>query len=362
MLLIVLSAGFFLLCDTIIFRSGLYNYVISPASISGDTAYFIRYEKGRPPSGRKDVLLTGDSKMGWGFSVKRFKNDHPEARFNFIQGALKGSTLKSYFYTLPVIDPSHNRYAAIVVPIAGYRITPVAADFENMVATAQALTPFLGIRDWYDLVGTYSDKAAKDAVTTFGLFPSHAFETDIQDLLLDPLRRVIYVGHRMRVGTHWDEDGSFHDGSMETLIYDRTTWKVSVYPPYFDAFMRKQMDDELRPLSPGDAERFTARNAEYMKVWLNRIAMLYAESQTRIVFIQIPSHPFPMPGDTALAGAPDVRDMLPKMRNIIVVDPTTFESLEQPRYFYDNFHLNEEGKKIFTGMLTDKIGQILAAP
>src|ERR1051326_2025309 len=58
----------FFLLDGVIFHSGLYERVLEPRSNAGRVAALLHQEKQRRPTGGKEILVLGDSRMGTGFS------------------------------------------------------------------------------------------------------------------------------------------------------------------------------------------------------------------------------------------------------------------------------------------------------
>jgi len=64
---VIVGLAVFLVLDTAIFRTSLYSRILSPDSIVGTAAYYVKYEREREPSHRGDVLVIGDSQVGEGF-------------------------------------------------------------------------------------------------------------------------------------------------------------------------------------------------------------------------------------------------------------------------------------------------------
>ena len=79
-----------------------------------------------------------------------------------------------------------------------------------------------------------------------------------------------------------------------------------------------------------------------------RILALYEKSDTKLIFLQVPRWPQLMPALTPPPGAPDVRNLLPPSKNVVVVPKEEFEDLEEPRYFYDVLHVNTIARHEFT--------------
>jgi hypothetical protein len=357
--ILLASAALFMLCDTLIFRSGLYMNIISDRSIAGQLTYFTQYEASRKPSGKRDVLLTGDSKMQWGFSPKFFEQEEPNSHIKFDQGAIAASTLKAWYYILQMVDPGRDRYDAIVLPIAGYVVTPALLEYENRPDTGQLLAPFMSPRQWVDFISTYTDAKAKKTQILFALFVSHALATDIQDFLLHPLSRIKAAIRHDRKKDTAPVDNPGPEESIVDLRYDPVARKFISYPAHFTPFLISETFKEYVYLTDRQAKDATALNYDCTTHWAKRIAELYRGSRTKIVFIEMPHHPLRTPMETPIPSAPDVRAAIPKLDNVVIDDADDFSALDAPPYFRDLWHLNRAGQQRFTIMLGRRMEEIL---
>ena len=66
---LLLGAVAFVALDGIMFHTRLYPSILAPDSYAGRLAVITRAEKQRAPSGRKEVLVLGDSRIAEGFST-----------------------------------------------------------------------------------------------------------------------------------------------------------------------------------------------------------------------------------------------------------------------------------------------------
>ena len=103
----------FISVDAIIFHSGIYSRVLAPASHAGQLYQRVEAENRRAPGGG-DVLMIGDSRVVQGFSVDAANARASSHGLTFVDGALGSSTPRVWYYLLREIDPSANRYRAIV--------------------------------------------------------------------------------------------------------------------------------------------------------------------------------------------------------------------------------------------------------
>jgi len=74
----------FVCLDGIIFHSDLYVSILTPDSYAGRLAVITRAEKQRAPSGLKEVLVLGDSRMAEGFSTTVADQLGSTAGFKFV--------------------------------------------------------------------------------------------------------------------------------------------------------------------------------------------------------------------------------------------------------------------------------------
>jgi hypothetical protein len=356
---LALSILLFFALDAVIFRSGLYAKVVSPETTAGKLLYTASYERARPANPDRDVLLLGNSKMEFAFWVKHFEVVSPNSKLHFIQGAVSGSTEEWWHYMLQYLDPNRDRYAAIVIPISGYKIGPVEEDFQNRFENAQDLAPILRLPEWPDFLATYSDASLQRRAALLAAFSSHDYALDLQNLLLDPMSRWEKIAWRHQVGERWMYEDEGLTGTMEGLKVDPATQRVTAYPVQFTEFKRRETDAKFIRPDSNQAASLTARDAAVEDEWVKRIVADYVGSRTKVIFLQIPRWPFPLPSSEPLPSAPDVRDMIPAVPNVVVMDPDAFTSLEKSRYFYDTMHLNGEGRRIFTEQFGAKLEHIL---
>ena len=357
---IALSVVFFIVLDAAIFRSGFYARFVSPESTAGKFFYSVYYERGRQADPKRDVLLLGNSKMEWGFGAKHWEEFAPESPIHFIQGATSASDEEWWYYMLRALDPNHDRYAAIVIPITAYRIAPWSTDFQNRDDTAEVLAPILRLADWPGFVGEFSRPELRSRATVLALSGARRYALDLQDFLLHPLKRVEELRRRAEIGQNWLRDFTGATGTMDELRVDPATGRVAAYPARFPEFKRRETDTEFIRPPASDAPRLTARNAAFEAEWIARIVKAYDGSKTRLIFIQVPRFPVPTPSHTPIDNAPDVRDMIPRAPNVTVLSPDEFTFLEQPRYFTDILHLNSDGLKLFTEKLGTEVERVMA--
>jgi hypothetical protein len=357
---ILFSVVCFFVLDNLIFRSGLYARIISPDSIAGKLLDIVRFNSAVQTNPARDVLMLGASKTEWGFGTGDFEQLYPNAEIHPLMGAVPASTLKWWYYQLRVQDPNHDRYRAIVLPLEGYKIAPLSEDQENQYSNAEILAPIISLQDWPGFLSSFTDPAVRARARLLAIFSSHTYWRDLQDLLLHPIQRILGRIHRNRIGPNWLHDFDGDPATLEGLRLDALTGRPSAYPAGFNEFKKRQTDDQFVVPTPDQAKAWTARNAIFEANWLRRIVNDYKDSKTRLIFINIPHWPMPLPALKPIADAPDIRSMIPAQSNVIVLPEDEFTELEQPKYFGDILHLNDAGRLLFTRQLGQKLQHLLA--
>jgi hypothetical protein len=113
-------AGGYLVAEGIVFRSGVYSRFLEPESSTGSFERTFKPELYRHPSGKKEVLIVGSSRLAEGFSAKLANQYKPETGFQFFNCAVPSAGPRTFYYMIRGLDPHHNRYAAIAIPIDDY--------------------------------------------------------------------------------------------------------------------------------------------------------------------------------------------------------------------------------------------------
>ena len=357
---VLLSVGLFFLLDGVLFRSGLYARFQQPNTPAGSMTAIIRFTGAAPTDPGRSVLVMGNSKTEYGFGVHDVEQDFPDAPVKPVLGAFPGSNEEYWFYALERIDPHHDRYAAIVIPMSGYKIAPYDEGFGDSYAAAQMLLPIVPVSGLRAFLGDFTDSSLRWRAALLAMAPSHLYANDLQDFLLHPLQRLRAVRSRESAGVSYLYVDAPHTDTMDGLSVDPVSHRVLQYPQRFNVLFRDDMDRKFAGTPPEEARQRTARNAAFSAKWLRRIADAYRDSRTKLIFIDMPHEPVDMPSRQPIAGAPDIRDMLPKQANIVTLPPGTFADLETPHNFIDLDHMNAYGKALFSRRLGQAIIDVLA--
>jgi hypothetical protein len=352
--IVLLSALSFFALDNLIFRSGLLMRAVPPITASAQLFSVVHAEERRRSSGRFDVLITGNSRMEFGFSQALFSEMYPSSRLNLVKATLPGSDPKWWYYILKELDPSQDRYAAIVLQVDAFRARPAIRDAENSYDAAQTLAPIIHISECPGFASTFTDDAVRERVWKKLIFNS--WGSGLEWFL--PAWRVVErlagerVKERVAIGSPL---------TVEDLRFSSQTGRVMSYPAHFDAFNRTEADLQFIRPSEQEARQFTAREAKFEEKWLRRIADSYRNSATKLVILQPPRWPMPLPAMMPIDSAPDLRVSLDDLPNVVFIGERNFSALENPRDFLDLLHLNVTGEATFTEELGKQLLVLIPA-
>jgi hypothetical protein len=353
LLIVLLGVATFFLLDFAIFRSGLYLRIVPPVTTSAKLFAVVRAENARPSSPERDILITGNSRMEFGFQ-ENYLQRHPDAKIAPVKVAVPGSDLKWWYYVLKDLDPHQDRYAAIVLSVNAYKIEPRLLGGENSYSTAQSIAPILHIDEIPAFVDTFTDPETRDRVLRKTLMVGRGAGLEWLLPIWRGMVRVLQGGQLRALDPI--------NPSVQTVekLQVSLDGKVIDYPDHFDAFQKKDADESYVRAPEAELRKETEENARFQEKWLRRIADLYAKSATRIIVVQLPRWPSPLPAVIPESGAPDLRTDLADVHNLHFVDDQEFHYLENPRYFTDVFHMNSRGQSEFTEKFASRLEKMLA--
>lgn len=127
----------FICVDGAIFHTGLYVSILAPSSYAGRIARITRSEKEHAPSGLKEVLVLGHSRIAEGFSTTLSNELGSPAGIKFASLAEPAASANTWYYRFGK-PPTARRYSAIIIP---YSISyePNSADPLRISMTAPLL-------------------------------------------------------------------------------------------------------------------------------------------------------------------------------------------------------------------------------
>lgn len=333
----------FICVDAVIFHSRLYVSILAPDSYPGRIVEITRAEEERPPSGLKEVLVLGDSRVAEGFSSILADQVGSPSGVKFISLAEPAASANTWYYMVREVDPTGRRYSAIVIPYAiGYE--PKSADALRISMTA----PLLRYTDCFHFASGFERWDGRFRAVTACILRGSAYQGDVVDLLEHPgarIRTLQQEGAKMHsrevyTGREYDLVGTSYDPKT-----GQVTFAEKLTEPQRTAFRRSL----IQP-SQSDIEY----SLKLQRDWIPRIMNRYANSPTAIVLTPVPRGPFVnLPGFSKAYDA--VLPTSVSRRATLSLPEHTFDFLEEPEYYFDAFHLNAKGRQSFTEKLASEV-------
>jgi hypothetical protein len=349
---LAVATGGSLLGDALVFRSGFYGQFLAPLASTGTMERMVFDESHRQPTGKREVLVIGNSRIAEGFGPQLANEYKPQDNYWFASCPVPGSPARTWYYFVRDVDPHRNRYAAIAIPLEDYDDTD--STFDPADGASELSLDVMRLR-WTDLAPfTLSFKSWESRFTVLrgGLFKGLVLQRDLYDFFEDPGKRLEDAKAYREHGYGW---GYAYGGNTSTLAGIAVDWTAhrATFPASVPEGMQQEFTRQIfaEPEQHGYLRDFQSR-------WLGALADLYRGSKTRIIVYQIPRNFAPRP--TPLVHLPwTTVDDLHKRPWVSVVDRHVFEPLEKPELFFDYVHLNIEGRKLFTMLLADTVKQVL---
>ena len=332
----------FLCVDGAVFHSGLYVSILAPNSYAGRVARITQAEKERAPSGLKEVLVLGDSRIAEGFSTTLANELGSPAGLKFVSLAEPAASANTWYYMVREVDPTTRRYAAIVVPY-GIGYEPNSADPLRISMTA----PLLRYGDCFHFASGFQRWSGRFRAFIACILRGSAYQDDVADLLAHPVARMRSIRQADKVHSGREYKGRDYD--LVGTSYDAATGQVTFAPKLTEA-QRLAFRKSLIQPSQSDTEY----SLKLQRDWIPRIMDRYLHSPTAIVLTPLPRGPF-----LELAGfSRGYESVLPSsviQRTSFSLPGSTFDFLEQPEYYFDAFHLNAKGRQKFTDTLVSEL-------
>jgi hypothetical protein len=339
---LLLGVAAFICVDGALFHSGLYVSILAPNSYAGRVARITLAEKDRAPSGLKEVLVLGDSRIAEGFSATLANKLGSAAGLKFVSLAEPAASANTWYYMVREVDPTAQRYSAIVVPY-GIGYEPNNADALRISMTA----PLLRYTDCFHFASGFQRWSGRFRAFVTCILRGSAYQDDVVDLLSDPVERIKNVEHADRA--HPTSQYKGRDYDLVGTAYNPATGQVTFAPKLTEAQRQAFRKSLIRP-----SESDTEYSLKLQRDWIPRLLNRYSHSPTAIVLTPLPRGPF-----LELGGfSKGYESVLPSS----VIDRTrfslpghVFDFLEKPEYYFDAFHLNAKGRQKFTELLVSEL-------
>ena len=337
-----LGIAAFICVDGVIFHSGLYVSILAPSSYAGRVVRITQAERERAPSGLKEVLVLGDSRIAEGFSPTLANELGSPAGLKFVGLAEPAASANTWYYMVREVDPTRRRYAAIVIPY-GIGYEPNSADALRISMTA----PLLRYGDCFHFASGFQRWSGRFRAFVACILRGSAYQDDVVDLLSHPVARIksIQLADKMRSRSEYKG----RDYDLVGTSYNATTGQVTFAPKLTEAQRLAFRKSLIRP-SQSDTEY----SLKLQRDWIPRIMNRYSHSPTAIVLTPLPRGPFLELGGFS-KGYESVLPTSVIQRTSFSLPGHTFEFLEKPEYYFDAFHLNAKGRQKFTETLVSEL-------
>jgi hypothetical protein len=333
----------FICVDGVVFHSELYVSILAPSSYAGRISKITQPEKARAPSGLKEVLVLGDSRIAEGFSATLANELGSPAGLKFVSLAEPAASANTWYYMVREVDPTMRRYAAIVIPY-GLGYEPNNADALRISMTA----PLLRYGDCFDFASGFQRWSGRFRAFIASILRGSAYQDDVADFLAHPFARIRSI-RQEPTRMHSREIYKGRDYDLVGTSYDATTGRVMFADKLTEA-QRRAFQKSL--IQPSQAD--TQYSLKLQREWIPRIMNRYSNSPTAIVLTPVPRGPFvELPGFTR--GYDSVLPSFLFQRTKFSVPGNTFDFLEEPEYYFDAFHLNAKGRQRFTETLVSEL-------
>jgi hypothetical protein len=337
-----LGIAAFICVDGAIFHSGLYVSILAPSSYAGRVAKITQTEKERTPSGLKEVLVLGDSRIAEGFSTTLANELGSPAGLKFVSLAEPAASANTWYYMVREVDPAARRYAAIIVPY-GIGYEPNSADPLRISMTA----PLLRYGDCLHFASGFQRWSGRFRAFIACILRGSAYQDDVVDLLSHPVARMRNIQDADQSHSGLEYKGRDYD--LVGTSYDASTGQVTFAAKLTEA-QRLAFRKSLIQPSQSDTEY----SLKLQRDWIPRIMNRYSHSSTLIVLTPLPRGPFLQLGGLS-RGYESVLPNSVIQKASFSLPGYTFDFLEKPEYYFDAFHLNANGRQKFTETLVSEL-------
>ena len=332
----------FICVDGAVFHSGLYVSILAPSSYAGRVAKIAQAEKERAPSGLKEVLVLGDSRIAEGFSATLANELGLPAGLKFVSLAEPAASANTWYYMVREVDPTTRRYAAIVIPY-GIGYEPNSADPLRISMTA----PLLRYGDCFHFASGFQRWSGRFRAFIACLLRGSAYQDDVVDLLSHPVARIRSIQRADK--KHSGSEYKGRDYDLVGTSYDAATGQVT-----FAAKLTESQRLAFRKSLIQPSQSDTEYSLKLQRDWIPRIMDRYSHSPTAIILTPLPRGPFLELGGFS-KGYESVLPSSVIQRTSFSLPGHTFEFLEKPENYFDAFHLNAKGRQKFTETLVSEV-------
>ena len=342
-LAIMVIAVTFLL-DASVFRT-FYRKHIQPESYLGNFESSLKIGLDKKFTRPHRAVVVGDSQMGEGFSPRVADETGKSSGWEFLNVAVGGSSMRSWYYLIRDLDPDRSRFDVILIPLRGYPDVGSSALAANNVTDLRWMIARLRLVDIPEFVNSVVDPAGKAQALRESLFEGLVYRRDVREYLRNPRVREsdVEVFNRVIADAAYAYKG--HEESLDGLWID---WKNDSF--HFPVGVNPALQNSIRSESNFSDWSVREDMKVYRKKWLGKIIERYRGTKTKIVFFSNPYRPYPMPVSWAVDADGFVVEAA-REAHVAFLDEHLFDDLQKPENFWDVFHMNQKGRDIFSDRL-----------
>lgn len=223
---ILAVAGLFAL-DALLFRTGLYTSILEPDSSTGIFELILRREQhAHPWYGGNLIVTLGDSRFAY---YPRVANEQTAATgFAFRHAGVAGTDARAWYYMLRDLDPTRDRYRAIVIGVDDYDDEDGAYDIGDDLATLHYVAARLRFSDVIPFALSFENSTARWQALRGSLLKGIVFQRDLLAFLSHPAKRIADVELNNRGYEEWTYGFVDTDRNVVGLKIDWTTLTATV--------------------------------------------------------------------------------------------------------------------------------------
>ena len=335
--------------DALAFRTGWYASILKPDSTAGFFETRLYGERHRTVGNPNQVLAVGDSRIP--LRARIANSITSETGYTFATIATPGTNPRCWYYMLRDVDPSANRYAAVVIPADTYD-DRAYDDYAASEIDIRYLVPVLRIGDIFDFAFSFPAWPERGQALATGLLKGLAYQQDFQDFVVNHRKRLEDVRRVREQAFQWTYNAAWDDLSLAGMTVDWDTHAIHL-PGWLNPGVR---EDSERLLMRDPAPR-SADLAAYRGKWFGRIVAHYRGSRTLLIFVRLPRGPVVRPNLPADRDS-TIRDLASR-GEVALVAEHFFDGLERPELFGDALHMNGPGGEKFSLSLAREASRML---
>ena len=348
---VILAIAGVIALDALLFRTGFYTSILEPDSSTGIFELILRREQqAQPRYGRNLVVTLGDSRFAY---YPRVANEQTATTgFAFRHAGVAGTDARAWYYMLRDLDPTRDRYRAIVFGVDDYDDEDGAYDIGDDVATLHYVAARLRLSDVIPFALSFGRATARWEAFRGSLLKGIVFQRDILAFLSHPGKRIADVKLTNRGYAEWTYGFVDTERNVVGLKIDWTTLTAS-FPPGND-----ELRDQVNRFVLYRPNPQTGRHAAFRRKWFVRLLDRYRGTPTKVVFVRLPRGPIPRPDNLVKKKSSSIREFAARP-GVLLVDEHAFDSLESPELFKDAFHLNNAGCSRLSVRMAQEVSKLL---